>query len=192
LSLSPASVIVRSAVADIDPDHELRVTALRRVRELSHEYDDLIPVYALRGGFLFRGERISFGSFYKGIHRPSQMRGPAALTLTTVARVPGKPVPYEDQLDVEAGAILYHYRDGPIDQPDNRARRAAYGLPSARSITWRMTATFSGSTRTASSTSAGACVRNAMGRCSGQVSRAFMASRSTSRHGTRTGPIRID
>jgi putative restriction endonuclease len=113
-------------VVAVDPDHELRVAALRRIRELSREYDDLIPVKALRAGFVFRGTRISFGSFFKGIHRPRELEGPAALTLTTVARVPGKPIPYEDQLDVEAGAILYHYRDGAIDQADNRALRAAF------------------------------------------------------------------
>lgn len=29
-------------------------------------------------------------------------------------------------LDAETRTIVYHYRDGPIDQPDNRALRAAY------------------------------------------------------------------
>jgi putative restriction endonuclease len=110
----------------VDPDHDLRVAALRRVRQLADAYDDLIPVAALRDGFWYGGRRISFGSFYKGIHRPKELQGAAALTLTTAARVPGKPVPYEDELDVEGGAILYHYRGGPIDQPDNRALRAAY------------------------------------------------------------------
>jgi putative restriction endonuclease len=71
---------------------------------------------------------VSFGSFFKGIHRPKQMRGPAALTLTTAARVPGKRAAYEDELDIENRAIVYHYRAGPVDQPDNRALRAAYEL----------------------------------------------------------------
>ena len=69
---------------------------------------------------------MSFGSFYKGIYRPRQMRGPAALTLTTAARVPGKNPAYEDELDVEGRAIVYHYRAGSIDQADNVALRAAY------------------------------------------------------------------
>src|SRR3954453_18518314 len=56
------------------------------------------------------------------------MRGPAALTLTTAARVPGKRAAYEDELDIENRAIIYHYRSGPIDQPDNRALRAAFEL----------------------------------------------------------------
>ena len=109
-----------------DPDHALREAAHRKVRELAQRYDDLVPVAALREGFTFDGQRISFGSFYKGIHRPKEMQGPAALTLTTAARVAGKRAAYDDELDVESRAILYHYRAGPIDQPDNRALRAAY------------------------------------------------------------------
>lgn len=53
------------------------------------------------------------------------MKGPAALTLATAPPVLGKPRPYDDELDVDGGAILYRYRSGPIDQPDNRALRAA-------------------------------------------------------------------
>jgi putative restriction endonuclease len=75
---------------------------------------------------MFRGERISFGSFQKGIHRPRQMIGSAALTLVTAPPVPGKQAPYEDELDIEGRAIVYHYRAGAIDQADNRALRAAY------------------------------------------------------------------
>jgi putative restriction endonuclease len=112
----------------VDPDHELRAAAHRRARELGQRFNDLVPVDALREGFVYNGERISFGSFFKGIHRPKEMRGPAALTLTTAARVPGKRAAYEDELDIESRAIVYHYRAGPIDQPDNRALRAAYEL----------------------------------------------------------------
>ncbi|MEJ7717238.1 MAG: hypothetical protein WKF31_04455 [Thermoleophilaceae bacterium] len=83
---------------------------------------------ALGEGFRYENERVSFGSFQKGIHRPRQMRGAAALTLLTAARVPGRPAPYEDELDLENRAIVYHYRAGPIDQPDNRALRAAYDM----------------------------------------------------------------
>lgn len=115
-------------VAPFDPDYELRVAANQRARELGQRYDDLVPIDVLRPGFVFNGERISFGSFQRGIHRPRQMRGPAALTLMTAARVPGKRPAYEDELDVAHGAIVYHYRAGPIDQPDNRALRAALEL----------------------------------------------------------------
>lgn len=79
----------------------------------------------LREGFTFEGTRISFGSFMKGIHRAKEQRGPAALTLVTSPSVPGRPRPYEDIVDPESRKITYHYRDGSIDQPDNRALRAA-------------------------------------------------------------------
>jgi hypothetical protein len=100
----------------VDPDHELRTAAHRRARELGQRFNDLVPVDVLREGFIYDGQRISFGSFYKGIHRPKEMRGPAALTLTTAARVPGKRAAYEDELDIENRAIVYHYRAGSIDQ----------------------------------------------------------------------------
>lgn len=118
--------MILCAVAALDPDHELRVAAHQRARELGQRYDDLVPITVLREGFTFNGERISFGSFQKGIHRPRQMIGPAALTLVTAAPVPGKQAPYEDELDTENRAIVYHYRSGAIDQADNRALRAAF------------------------------------------------------------------
>jgi putative restriction endonuclease len=54
------------------------------------------------------------------------MRGSAALTVMTAARVPGRRPAYDDELDVDGGGMVYHYRSGPIDQPDNRALRAAF------------------------------------------------------------------
>ena len=109
-----------------DPDHALRIAANEVARRLSQRYDDVVPLHALRAGFEFAGRRISFGSFQRGIHRPAGMQGPAALTLTTAPPVPGKPRPYDDQIDEASRSIVYHYRAGAIDQPDNRALRAAY------------------------------------------------------------------
>jgi putative restriction endonuclease len=111
-----------------DPDHELRVAANQHARALGQRYDDLVPIAALREGFEFGGERISFGSFQRGIHKPRQMKGAAALTLMTAAPVPGKPAPYDDQLDADSRSIVYHYRAGAIDQPDNRALRSAFEM----------------------------------------------------------------
>lgn len=74
------------------------------------------------------GRRVSFGSFMRGIHRGSDQRGPAALTLMTAAPKPGHPAPYEDMVDPGGRTILYHYRAGSPDQPDNRALRAAREL----------------------------------------------------------------
>jgi putative restriction endonuclease len=117
-------------VAPLDPDLALRQAAISRALELRDAFDDIVPRDALLGGFQFRGERIAFSSFQKGIHRARQMQGAAALSVLTAAPQPGRPPPYEDELDVEAGVILYHYRAGSVDQADNRALAAAHELQS--------------------------------------------------------------
>lgn len=110
-------------MSSVDPDLALRQAAVARARELAQVYDDLVPLARLREGFEFDGERVSFGSFQKGIHRSQRQRGPAALTVTTSFRDP-----YADAFD-DAGALFtYAYRSGPVDQADNRALRAAYEL----------------------------------------------------------------
>jgi len=108
-------------VPPADPDHELRVAANERARQLSQAYDDLVPVAVLREGFTFGGERVSFGSFYSGIYRAARQLGPAPLTLVTSAASP-----YEDAFDEETRAILYAYRSGSLNHPDNRALDAAF------------------------------------------------------------------
>ncbi|MEJ7876908.1 MAG: HNH endonuclease [Solirubrobacterales bacterium] len=59
----------------------------------------------------------------KGIHRAKEQVGPAALTLLTAQNGP-----YDDFDDVKGGVVHYAYRSGDIDQPDNRALRAAFEL----------------------------------------------------------------
>lgn len=85
-----------------------------------------MPRPVLLEGFWLDGERWSLGSLQNGIYRPARFRGPAALTLLTAAARPDRPAPYDDDIDVGGGTILYHYRSGSIDQPDNRALRAAH------------------------------------------------------------------
>jgi putative restriction endonuclease len=109
-----------------DPDHALRLAANDAARRLSQRYDDIVPLAELRRGFELRGDRVSFGSFQRGIHRARRQVGAAALTLTTAPTVPGKPRPYDDELDAATRTIVYHYRAGSIEQPDNRALRAAF------------------------------------------------------------------
>jgi putative restriction endonuclease len=75
----------------------------------------------LDAGFPFRGGRVPFLSTQKGIFRAAAQRGPAALSIQTSASSP-----YDDA-EVEGG-FRYAYRAGPIDQPDNRALRAAHEL----------------------------------------------------------------
>jgi putative restriction endonuclease len=110
-------------VPPADPDLALRQAAVDRARELAQIYDDLVPVSALREGFLFEGQRVSFGSFQKGIHRSRLQRGGAALTLMTSLKDP-----YGDAFDQAGGSFMYAYRGGPIDQADNRALREAFEL----------------------------------------------------------------
>jgi putative restriction endonuclease len=117
-------------VASLDPDLALRQAAMSRAMDLRDAYDDFVPLAALREGFRFRGERIAFSSFQKGIHRARQMQSAAALSVLTAFPKPGRPAPYEDELDEDAGVILYHYRAGSVDQADNRALAAAYELQS--------------------------------------------------------------
>ena len=118
-----------------DPrDLALRRAALQRARELQVRFNDLIPVAALREGFVHNGGRVSFGSFYNGIHRPAQMHGPAALTINTAAPKAGRPAPYEDSFDESRGLFTYRFRDAATPTPaamraaeaDNRALTAAF------------------------------------------------------------------
>ncbi|HET6549780.1 MAG TPA: HNH endonuclease [Solirubrobacter sp.] len=110
-------------MAPVDPDLALRQEAVARARQLAQHYDDLVPLTRLREGFEFAGTRVSFGSFQRGIHRAQIQDGPAALTLTTSFKDP-----YADTFDQAGALFTYGYRTGPIDQPDNRALRAAYEL----------------------------------------------------------------
>jgi putative restriction endonuclease len=110
-------------VPSVDPDLALRQAAVACARKLVQTHDDLVPVGRLREGFLFGGERVSFGSFQKGIHRSRLQRGPAALTVATSFKDP-----YADAFDQAGALFTYAYRRGPIDQADNRALRAAFDL----------------------------------------------------------------
>ena len=87
---------------------------------LAAEFGEDIP-YAggLARGFPFRGTRVPFLNYQKGIYRARIQSGPAALSIQTSSKSP-----YDDE--ILADGFLYAYRAGAIDQPDNRALRAAY------------------------------------------------------------------
>lgn len=59
-----------------------------------------------------------FLTYQKGIYRAGVQRGPAALSINT-----SYASPYDDE--ETDGGFLYAYRSGSVDQPDNRALRAA-------------------------------------------------------------------
>jgi putative restriction endonuclease len=119
-----------------DPDHALRTSAIARARELALMFNDIVPLGQLRSGFIHEGRRISFGSFQKGIHRAREQQGQGALTVTTAPPKPGRAAPYDDVVDMDTGAILYHYRSGSPEQSDNRALRAALELQAPLIYFW--------------------------------------------------------
>jgi len=70
-------------------------------------------------GFLYRGARVPYLNRQKGIYRAAVQQGPAALAIQTSAKSP-----YDDE--ILADGFAYAYRAGSVDQPDNRALRAAF------------------------------------------------------------------
>jgi putative restriction endonuclease len=103
-------------------DESLRRSCFASLDVLCATFGEDVP-YAggLDQGFPFRGGRIPFLSRFKGIHRARAQEGPAALSINTSASSP-----YDDE--EVADGFLYAYRSGSIDQPDNRALRAAHSL----------------------------------------------------------------
>lgn len=83
--------------------------------------EDVPYASGLDKGFPFRGGRVPFLNRQKGIYRAAAQSGPAALAIQTSANTP-----YDDK--VTPDGFLYAYRAGDIDQPDNRALRAAHEL----------------------------------------------------------------
>jgi putative restriction endonuclease len=109
-------------VNSADGDVSLRIACFARLDLLRATFGDDIPYRdGLDQGFPFHGARVPFLSPQKGIFRASAQRGQAALSIQTSFKSP-----YEDA-ELERG-FRYAYRDGSVDQPDNRALRAAFTL----------------------------------------------------------------
>jgi putative restriction endonuclease len=103
-------------------DDDVRAACFAALDVLRAQFgDELRYAGALDRGFAFRGARIPFLSPQKGIFRARVQSGPAALSVNTSSKSP-----YDDE--VTDDGFLYAYRDGAIDQPDNRALRAAHQL----------------------------------------------------------------
>jgi len=103
-------------------DDDVRSACFASLDVLSAKFGDDIPYASgLDAGFPFRGQRVPFLSYMKGIHRAAAQRGPAALSINTSSASP-----YDDR--ETADGVLYAYRAGAVDQPDNRALRAASEL----------------------------------------------------------------
>jgi len=103
-------------------DDEIRSSLFASLDVLCAKHGPEVPYRdGLDAGFAFRGRRVPFLNFQKGIYRAAAQRGPAALSVNTSFRSP-----YDDQ-ETDTG-FAYAYRAGDVDQPDNRALRAAYDL----------------------------------------------------------------
>ena len=103
-------------------DDDVRSSCFAALDVLCAKHGPELPyVGGLSVGFNFRSRKVPFLNYQKGIYRAAAQRGPAALSVNTSYKSP-----YDDQETPDG--FLYAYRAGDVDQPDNRALRAAYEL----------------------------------------------------------------
>jgi putative restriction endonuclease len=101
-------------------DDALRASCFASLDVLCATHGEDVPYRGgLDAGFSFRGARVPFLSPQKGIFRAAAQEGLAALSINTSSNSP-----YDDEETPDG--FFYAYRAGSIDQPDNRALRAAY------------------------------------------------------------------
>jgi putative restriction endonuclease len=106
----------------VERDDELRAACFLALDALRAQFGEELPhVGAVALGFNFAGRRVPFLNYQKGIFRAAAQRGPAALSIFTSSSSP-----YDDA--ETSDGFVYAYRTGSIDQPDNRALRAAHQL----------------------------------------------------------------
>lgn len=106
----------------MERDDDLRPSCFAALDVLRAQFGTELPYRdGLDRGFAFRGRRVPFLNYQKGIHRAGAQRGTAALSIQTSANSPYGDAPSEL-------GFRYAYRAGSIDQPDNRALRAAHEL----------------------------------------------------------------
>ena len=103
-------------------DEDVRTACFLALDVLRAQLGEDLPYRTgLDRGFSYRGTRVPFLSYMKGIHRARVQRGPAALSVNTSSSGPYRDVATEQ-------GILYDYRAGDLEQSDNRALRAAHAL----------------------------------------------------------------
>jgi putative restriction endonuclease len=103
-------------------DDDIRSSCFAALDVLAAKHGADIPYTGgLDQRFAFRGRRVPFLNYQKGIYRAAVQRGPAALSVNTSYKSP-----YSDEETPDG--FVYAYRAGSVDQPDNRALRAAYAL----------------------------------------------------------------
>src|SRR5262249_17378690 len=90
-------------------DEDVRTACMARLSLLVSEFGEDIPYEGgLNNGFPFRGRRVPFLNYQKGIYRAAVQNGPAALSIQTSSKSP-----YDDE--VVADGFLYAYRAGDVD-----------------------------------------------------------------------------
>lgn len=100
-------------------DDHLRSACFASLDVLCAQYGEDVPYRGgLDQGFPFSGRRVAFLSPQKGIFRAAVQKDPSALSINTSSNSP-----YDDEAVPDG--FYYAYRAGAIDQPDNRALRAA-------------------------------------------------------------------
>jgi putative restriction endonuclease len=101
-------------------DDSLRASCFASLDVLCAKHGGDVPYEGgLKEGIPFRGRRVPFLTPYKGIYRAAVQEGEAALSINT-----SSDSPYDDEETPDG--FYYAYRAGAIDQPDNRALRAAF------------------------------------------------------------------
>jgi putative restriction endonuclease len=106
----------------VERDEALRASCFLALDALRAQFPEDLPlVGGLQQGFVFRGTRVPFLNYQKGIYRAAAQRGRAALAIVTSAKRP-----YDDE-ETDEG-FWYAYRAAPIDHLDNKALRLAHEL----------------------------------------------------------------
>lgn len=109
----------------LDRDWRLRLAAFTRLAELREANGgvDVVSSAELLEGFVFEGERVRLYDPRRGIWKPRQAS--VALSVVTTPAVPGRPAPYDDQLDERTGFFEYKYEGSDPHRATNRAVRDA-------------------------------------------------------------------
>jgi len=103
-------------------DDDVRSSCFQQLAILCAQFGEDVPYRGgLDRGFTFRGERVPYLNYQKGIYRARAQQGPAALSIQTSSHSP-----YADRATPDG--YLYAYRVGTGGEHDNAALRAAYSI----------------------------------------------------------------
>jgi putative restriction endonuclease len=103
-------------------DEDVRSSCFQHLAILCARFGEDVPYRGgLDSGFPFRGLRVPYLNYQKGIYRARVQRGPAALAIQT-----SYASPYADHATPDG--YLYDYRAGPGGGRDNAALRSAFQL----------------------------------------------------------------